>query len=172
MIGFFLAEGEDWYWIVGGLIGALIVFVLALVLIKFAAIWVQAYMSKANITLLDLIGMSLRKVRSRVIVTAKIMAVQAGIEMETRDLEAHYLAGGNVPNVVMAMIASDRAGLDLDFKTARGIDLAGRDVLEAVRTCVNPKVIDCPDPAKGSGCGMRGWAIQLSTTLMLAGSSM
>jgi len=143
-----LAE-TDTIWVVGGLVLLLIAFVGALIFIKFAAIWVQAYMSKAGISLLDLIGMSLRKVRPRIIVQAKIMAIQAGVPVETRDLEAHYLAGGNVPNVVMAMIASDRAGLDLDWKTARGIDLAGRDVLEAVRTCVNPKVIDCPDPRKG-----------------------
>lgn len=146
---FFAAEESNWILVVGGLIVLLVVFVLALVLIKFAAIWVQAYASKAGITLVDLIGMSLRKVKSRVIVQAKIMTVQAGISLDTRELEAHYLAGGQVPKVVMAMIASDRAGLELDFSTARGIDLAGRDVLDAVQTCVNPKVIDCPDPTKG-----------------------
>jgi uncharacterized protein YqfA (UPF0365 family) len=91
--------------------------------------------------------MSLRKVNPAVIVRAKIMAVQAGLTVvATRDLEAHYLAGGNVMNVVCALIAADRAGLNLDFKISTGIDLAGRDVLEAVQTCVNPKIIDCPNP--------------------------
>ena len=84
-----------------------------------------------------------------VIVQSKIMAVQAGLILQTKDLEAHYLAGGHVPNVVTALIAADRARIALDYKTATGIDLAGRDVLEAVQTSVNPKVIDCPDPAKG-----------------------
>jgi uncharacterized protein YqfA (UPF0365 family) len=84
-----------------------------------------------------------------VIVRTKIMATQADIPADTRLLEAHYLAGGNVMNVVRALIAADRADLGLDFKVATGIDLAGRNVLEAVQTCVNPKVIDCPDPRKG-----------------------
>jgi len=82
------------------------------------------------------------------IVRAKIMAVQAGLPLKTKDVEAHYLAGGNVLNVVKAIIAANRAGLNLDFKQATGIDLAGRNVLDAVNTSVNPKVIDCPDPAK------------------------
>jgi uncharacterized protein YqfA (UPF0365 family) len=73
-----------------------------------------------------------------------ISAVQAGLEMNVRDLEGHYLAGGNVINVTRALIAADRANLDLDFNRACAIDLAGRDILDAVNTCVNPKVIDCP----------------------------
>jgi uncharacterized protein YqfA (UPF0365 family) len=75
------------------------------------------------------------------------MAVQSGMTfVSARDLEAHYLAGGNVMRVISALIAADRAGLALDYKIATGIDLAGRDVLEAVQTCVNPKIIDCPNP--------------------------
>jgi uncharacterized protein YqfA (UPF0365 family) len=93
--------------------------------------------------------MSLRKVSPAIIVRGKVMAVQAGLQIDTRALEAHYLAGGHVPNVVRALIAANRADLDLDFKTATGIDLAGRNVLEAVQTCVYPRVIDCPDPRKG-----------------------
>ncbi len=97
--------------------------------------------------------MSFRQVNARTIVQAKIMAVQAGIGTErvtgitTRRLEAHYLAGGNVPNVIRAIIAAHRADIDLDFDRAAAIDLAGRDVLDAVQTSVYPKVIDCPDPA-------------------------
>ena len=98
--------------------------------------------------------MSLRQVNARVIVQGKIMAMQAGVGSDphtgitTRRLEAHYLAGGNVPGVIKAIIAAHRADIDLDFDRAAAIDLAGRDVLDAVRTSVYPKVIDCPDPAK------------------------
>ena len=105
-------------------------------------------------TLLSLIGMSLRRVNTRVIVQGKIMAMQAGIGTEsetgvtTRRLEAHYLAGGNVPKVIRAIIAAHRADIDLDFDRAAAIDLAGRDVLDAVQTSVYPKVIDCPDPKR------------------------
>jgi uncharacterized protein YqfA (UPF0365 family) len=109
----------------------------------------QAYFSRADVRLSDLIGMWLRRVDSRTIVLSKITAVQAGLELTTKDLESHYLAGGRVPNVVRALIAADRANIDLSFKTATAIDLAGRDILDAIQTSVNPKVIDCPDPKKG-----------------------
>jgi len=120
-----------------------------LVLLKFARLWLQAYFSRADIKLSELIGMWLRKVDSRSIVLSKITAVQAGIELTTKDLESHYLAGGRVPNVVRALIAANRANIELTLKTATAIDLAGRDILDAVQTSVNPKVIDCPDPKKG-----------------------
>lgn len=127
-----------------------IIAILALVLMRYMGLWIQAFLTKADISILDLIGMSLRKVNPTVITRSKIMAVQAGLDrISTRNLEAHYLAGGNVPNVVRALIAADRADLELNFKLASGIDLAGRNVLEAVQTCVNPKVIDAPDPKKG-----------------------
>jgi uncharacterized protein YqfA (UPF0365 family) len=125
--------------------------VFAILLALYGGIWFQAYMSDANVSLWSLVGMSLRRVNSRVIVQAKIMAMQAGIGPEretgvtTRRLEALYLAGGNVPNVIRALIAAHRADIDLDFDRASAIDLAGRDVLEAVQTSVNPRVIDCPD---------------------------
>ena len=128
--------------------------VLTLVVFNYGSIWFQAYMSSANVTIWDLIGMSFRQVPSRVIVQGKIMAIQAGIGTEqetglsTRRLEAHYLAGGNVPKVISAIIAAHRADLDLNFDRAAAIDLAGRDVQDAVRTSVYPKVIDCPDPVK------------------------
>jgi uncharacterized protein YqfA (UPF0365 family) len=84
------------------------------------------------------------------IVQQKIALVQAGLRAETRDLESHFLARGNVPKTAAAVIAAYKAGIDLPWKTAAAIDLAGRDVLDAVRTSVNPKVIDCPDPTKGA----------------------
>jgi uncharacterized protein YqfA (UPF0365 family) len=118
----------------------------AIFLFKYFILWLQAFFSKADISIFQLIGMTLRKVNPAVIVRSKIMAVQANLEVSTQELESHYLAGGNVPNVVRAMIAADRARLALDFKTARAIDLAGRDVLEAVQHSVLPKVIDCPRP--------------------------
>jgi uncharacterized protein YqfA (UPF0365 family) len=142
------SEGPPWTWIIAG-IAVLVLFVLSIIVLRYASLWIQAYMTKADVSIFDLIGMSLRRVDSRTIVRTKITAVQAGIPVSTRELEAHYLAGGNVVNVVRAMIAADRADLQLDFKAARGIDLAGRNVLDAVQTCVNPRVIDCPDPKRG-----------------------
>jgi uncharacterized protein YqfA (UPF0365 family) len=136
--------------VVGVLIIILVVIlVVALLTLKFARLWLQAYFSRADVRLSDLIGMWLRKVDMRTIVISKITAVQAGLELTTKDLESHYLAGGRVPNVVRALIAADRANIDLSFKTATAIDLAGRDILDAIQTSVNPKVIDCPDPKKG-----------------------
>ncbi len=136
------------------LVGVLIVIivvalVLGLLVAKFARLWLQAYFSRADVKLTELIGMWLRKVDMRTIVLSKITAVQAGITLTTKDLESHYLAGGRVPNVVRALIAADRANIDLSLKTATAIDLAGRDILDAIQTSVNPKVIDCPDPKKG-----------------------
>ena len=110
--------------------------------------WIQSQTTKAGIGIWDLVGMTFRKVSPAVIVRSKIMAVQAGIGdrdgVTSKGLEAHYLAGGNVPLVIRALIAARKAKLELDFKLAAAIDLAGRNVLEAVQTSVNPKVIDCP----------------------------
>ena len=141
-------------WGLGGLL--LLFVVLVLVLLKFINLWVQAYMSGTKIGLFQLVGMSLRKVNPTVIVRSAISATQAGLPLNTRDLEAHYLAGGRVLNVVQALIAADRAQLNLDFRQAAAIDLAGRDVLDAVQTCVNPKVIDCPQSAKVAAMAMDG----------------
>jgi uncharacterized protein YqfA (UPF0365 family) len=110
--------------------------------------WIQSKTTGAGIGIFDLLGMTFRKVNPGVIVRSKIMAVQAGISEQdgvtSRALEAHYLAGGRVPLVILALIAARKAKLELDFKLATAIDLAGRNVLEAVQTSVNPKVIDCP----------------------------
>ncbi len=123
---------------------------------RYFSLWLQAYMSNARVSPFSLIGMGLRQVNPRVIVDAKIMAMQAGVGTDpdtgitTNMLEAHYLAGGDVPRVISAIVAAQRADIDLDFDRAAAIDLAGRDVLDAVRTSVYPKVIDCPDPEKSS----------------------
>ena len=111
---------------------ALVIIIGGIVLVKYFNLWLQAFFPRAEISIFQLIGMSLRKVNAAVIVRSKIMAVQASLQVTTQELEGHYLAGGNVPNVVRAMIAADRARLPLDFKTARAIDLASRDVLEAM----------------------------------------
>ncbi|MFN9369209.1 MAG: flotillin-like protein FloA [Planctomycetia bacterium] len=138
------------------LIGAIILLVLfavvmLLLVVNYGPLWFQAFWSKARVSFLELLGMSLRKVNARTIVQARIMATQAGLgaDITPRRLEAHYLAGGDVPRVIRALIAAQRADLDLDFDRACAIDLAGRDVLDAVQTSVNPKVIDCPDAASG-----------------------
>ena len=125
------------------------VLILLLLFIKFFRLWLQARLSRADVKFSELIGMWLRKVDTRTIVLSKITAIQAGLTVTTRDLESHYLAGGRVPNVVRALIAANRANIELTLKTATAIDLAGRDILEAVQTSVNPKVIDCPSPEKG-----------------------
>jgi uncharacterized protein YqfA (UPF0365 family) len=122
-----------------------------LLLFNYGQLWFQAYWSKSAVTFMELVGMTLRKVNARTIVQAKIMATQAGLgqDITCPRLEAHYLAGGDMPRVIRALIAAQRADLDLDFDRACAIDLAGRDVLDAVQTSVNPKVIDCPDSASG-----------------------
>ena len=135
-----------WVVIAAAVFAALILVVL---IGKFFMLWLQAFAARAGVTIFDLIGMSLRKVNPRIIVLSKIRAVQSGLELTTRDMESHYLAGGRVPNVITALIAANRANIDLSWKTATAIDLAGRDILEAVQTSVNPKVIDCPNPASG-----------------------
>ena len=151
------AGETSWIWIaVFGLLiaAAIFIFVMVLAIAAYGKVWFQAYMSSADVALLSLIGMGFRQVNPRVIVKAKIMAAQSGLTIDrqtgisTSRLEAHYLAGGNVMNVIHAIIAAHRAGIDLDFDRAAAIDLAGRDVLDAVRTSVHPKVIDCPDPQR------------------------
>ncbi|MHB0946473.1 MAG: flotillin-like protein FloA [Sedimentisphaerales bacterium] len=133
----------------GTIIGLIILFIFGLLILSYGRLWLQALLSGARVSVGELIGMTLRKVNASRIVSARIMAVQAGLDLSRRDLESHYLAGGRVENVVRALIAADRANLNLTFKVATAIDLAGRDILDAVQTSVNPKVIDCPDPGKG-----------------------
>jgi len=157
----FAAEGGDggFKWSTPVLIGLAVL--LGLVFIAFGVavfvygrLWLRAKFSGADISLLSLIGMGFRQVNPRLIVAAKIPAAQAGMNIDRRTgistnrLEAHFLAGGNVMSVIQAIISAHRAGIDLDFDRAAAIDLAGRDVHDAVRTSVYPKVIDCPDPRR------------------------
>jgi len=136
-------------WVVIGVVLGLVGLVLVLIVFKYANLYVRCLTSGAGINLPQLFLMSLRKIRPETIVDSRISAVQANVAAQVEDLQAHYLAGGNVFNVVRAMIAADRAGIDLSFSVAAGIDLAGRNVLDAVQTCVNPKIIDCPKPEGG-----------------------
>ena len=129
---------------------AIVVVIFLSLFFYFLKVWVRAWMSGAYISILNLVGMKLRNVPPTLIVDARIRAVKAGLPLNTDQLEAHFLAGGDVINVVQALIAADKANIELTFQRAAAIDLAGRDVYDAVRTSVNPKVIDCPDPAKGA----------------------
>ena len=115
----------------------------------YGSLWLQARLSGAAVSFAELIGMTLRKVNARTITVSRITAAKAGLVLSTAQLESHFLAGGRVPNVVRALIAATRANIELSWDTATAIDLAGRDILDAVQTSVNPKVIDCPDPRKG-----------------------
>lgn len=127
----------------------IILLVVFAVAFQFINLWVQALLSGAPVKIFSLIGMRLRKVRPDVIVLSRIKAVKAGINLSTDQLEAHYLSGGRVPSVVNALIAADKAKIPLAFDQACAIDLAGRDILDAVQTSVNPKVIDVPNPKLG-----------------------
>jgi uncharacterized protein YqfA (UPF0365 family) len=138
-------------WVIGGCIAAgLFVLLLGAVVFFYGALWLQAYLTGADVRVASLVGMSFRQVKPGMIVAAKIMVRQAGLNidrergMSTERLEAHFLAGGDVMRVVRAIIVAHRAGIDMDFDRAAAMDLAGRDVLDAVRTSVSPKVIDCP----------------------------
>jgi len=133
-------EPTSMLWLAVGLAGLIFVFLLA----NFLGLWIQAIFSGAQIGLFAMVGMRIRKVNPRLIVNAKIMAVKAGLTLDTGMLEAHFLAGGNVPRVIQALITADKAGIELTFKQATAIDLAGRNVLEAVQMSVNPKVIETP----------------------------
>jgi len=138
-------------WILLG-VAAFIIFILVIVLFNYLGLWFQAFLSKTKVSILAIVAMRFRKVNSSVIVINLIRLVKAGITgITTDDLENHYLAGGNVGNVVSAIIAASNARIELDWGVATAIDLAGRDILDAVNTSVNPKVIDCPDPGLGRG---------------------
>ena len=135
--------------IVGIVVVALIALVLFFFFLAYAKLWVQALASGASVSPFALVGMALRKVNANVIVENRITAIKAGLQVSTAEMEAHYLAGGNVDRVVKALIAAHKANIDLSWQKACAIDLAGRDILDAVRMSVNPRVIDCPDPSRG-----------------------
>ena len=116
---------------------------------KFFSLWFRALLSGAHISMARLVGMWIRRVKLKTIVDSRIMLTKAGIETDSDLLETHYLAGGDVLRVAKALIAANKASIPLNFQKASAIDLAGRDVLDAVKTSVNPKVIDCPNPEMG-----------------------
>ena len=149
MASLVFAEDITIVWVIGGVILLFVGGIVMIVFFSFIRLWVQSLLTGANISMFNLVGMKLRNVDYQMIVRQKIALVQAGVRVTTEELEAHYLARGNVPKTAAAVIAAHKAGMDMPWKTAAAIDLAGRDVLDAVRTSVNPKVIDCPDPSKG-----------------------
>lgn len=118
-------------------------------------LWITAQFSNVRVGLLELVGMRIRKVPPSIIVNSMITATKAGLELTTNDLETHFLAGGNVPTVIRALISADKANISLTFKQATAIDLAGRDVFEAVQISVNPKVINTPNVAAVAADGIQ-----------------
>ena len=145
--------------IIAGLVGIVLLYFV----FSYLALWLQALVSGAKVGLINIIFMRFRKVPPKLIVESKIMAVKTGIEIPTDDLESHFLAGGNVSRVVQALIAADKANIELSFNKAVAIDLAGRDVLEAVQMSVNPKVIEPPLVAGVAKDGIQLKAIALVT---------
>ena len=139
--------------LIGLVVMLVVAFIFFIIVFKFLGLWVRARIANAPVGLFKMLGMSLRKVPVGMIVDNRITALKAGIDIPSDPLEAHYLAGGDVGHVILALIAADKAGIPLDFNRACAIDLAtkgtGKTVLEAVRTSINPKVIDCPNPALG-----------------------
>ncbi|MBF0202244.1 MAG: flotillin-like protein FloA [Desulfamplus sp.] len=126
--------------LIAGVIGLAVFYLI----FSYITLWIQALVSGAKVGLVNIIFMRFRKVPAKLIVESKIMAVKAGMEIPTDSLESHFLAGGNVSRVIQALIAADKANIALTFNRASAIDLAGRDVLEAVQMSVNPKVIETP----------------------------
>jgi uncharacterized protein YqfA (UPF0365 family) len=144
-----LAEGMLTFTLVLAVFAIIALLVIFTVFARYARLWIQSKTTGAGIGIVDLVRMRFRHINPAVIVRTKIMAVQAGLDesegLTTKALEAHYLAGGNVPLVIRAMIAARKAKIiDLNYKMATAIDLAGRNILEAVQTSVYPRVIDCP----------------------------
>src|SRR5215467_1207946 len=130
-------------------VGLLVGLIALFVLFNFFQLWIQSFLTGARIGIVDMIRMKLCKVDYSMIVRQKIALVQAGVKVSTQEMEAHYLSRGNVQKVAGAVIAAHKAGMDLPWRVAAAIDLAGRDIYEAVKRSVDPKVIDCPDPSKG-----------------------
>lgn len=118
-------------------------------------LWITAQFSGVRVGLLELVFMRIRKVPPRIVVESMITATKAGLEVTTTELETHYLAGGNVRSVIKALISADKANINLEFKQATAIDLAGRDVFEAVQISVNPKVITTPKVAAVAADGIQ-----------------
>ena len=134
-------------------IGGVLLLVVAVIVINFGTIYIRALFSGAKVTITELIALRLRRVPAGLIVDNRIAAVRSGLPLSIDDLSTHFMAGGNVPMVVLALIAAKKAGINLAFDRACAIDLAtkgtGKTVIEAVRTSINPRVIDCPAPVLG-----------------------
>src|SRR5438874_6109568 len=139
--------------LIGFAVAIVVAFIIVIVFLKFFTTWLRARVASAPVSIGKMIDMSLRKVPVGLIVDNRITAVKAGLDVRSDPLEAHYLAGGDVSHVILALIAADKAGISLDFNRACAIDLAtkgtGKTVLEAVRTSINPKVIDAPNLTMG-----------------------
>jgi uncharacterized protein YqfA (UPF0365 family) len=129
------------------------VLIFVIIILNFFTIWLRALTSGAKVTFFELIALRLRGIPVGLVVDTRITAVKAGLPLTIDDLSTHYLAGGNIEAVVLALIAAQKAGIHLTFDRACAIDLAtkgtGKTVIDAVKTSVNPKVIDCPNPASG-----------------------
>jgi uncharacterized protein YqfA (UPF0365 family) len=157
-LSYLLAQGAPegslalWKLVVGGFV-LLILLIACIILFNFFFIWLRAMAAGARVTFMELIFLRMRSVPVGLIVDTRITAIKSGLDMTIDDLSTHFLAGGNAVMVIQALIAARKAGIHLDFDRACAIDLAtkgtGKTVLEAVKTSVNPKVIDCP--AAGSG---------------------
>src|SRR5512139_2836618 len=136
-------------------VAGLILLVGVILVLNFGMIYIRALFSGAKVTFTELVALRLRSVPVGMVVDARITAVKSGLPLTIDDLSTHYLAGGNIEMVVLALIAAQKAGIRLEFDRACAIDLAtkgtGKTVLEAVKTSVNPKVIDCPSPNSGKG---------------------
>jgi len=143
--------------------GALLVFVIVASIVAFFAflyfvpvnLWITAIFSGVRVGLFELVFMRIRKVPPRIIVESLITSTKAGLNLTTSELETHYLAGGHVPAVIKALISADKANIQLSFKQATAIDLAGRDVFEAVQISVNPRVINTPNVAAVAADGIQ-----------------
>src|SRR4051812_13514345 len=143
--------GEPWSTgtIVALVFVAIVLLVILAVMGQFIGLYVRAAVSGAHVGFMDLLGMRLRKVNAMSIVNARIQATRAGLRVSTPEMESHVLAGGRVERVINAMIAANKANIELPWNVATAIDLAGRDILDAVQTSVNPKVIDVPSGSLG-----------------------
>ncbi len=141
---------EIWPWVIGG-VGIILGLIFLFIFFSFVQLWIQCLLTGAKIGILDMVRMKLCKVDYVMIVRQKIALVQAGVKVSTQEMEAHFLSKGNVQRVVNAVIAAHKAAMDLPWRVAAAIDLAGRDVYEAVKRSVDPKVIDCPALNESSG---------------------
>src|SRR6266480_2336590 len=145
----YLLADTNIVWVALMLVGLLILIIVVAIMFQFLGLYIRAFFSGAHITFRQLIGMRLRKVDASTIVISRIQAMRAGLAVAQNEMESHMLAGGDVDRVIRAMIAANKANIELTWKTATAIDLAGRDILGAVQTSVNPKVIDVPNPQFG-----------------------